>query len=344
MGNVLTMVKGVKEKAYKALQKQSSTPNTVFWVDHFSEDGASAFVRHTIQVDRDGGFSVHRFRIVVGDMNFAIDAMKIGGTVYHEFQAKSMLEQQVTLIELDNWLYLDECNCPIYNVLNGIDEHISKIRNLTAISPLEVCDFFGEGYVKIQKVASGMRCFVFMDPFGEVFIKTSNINLLTWQQASSAIKNKFKDLCNVQGCRGFALEVVIDGPAVSITDVIFFHDSWCLNEDKEVRQVRFADYLESHNMTHIQKCLIPMQRVGVHALSVVLSNEINGALAFSGNSRFIITKKTDNVYFGSGHKGKYIAQYDTSLERIGEYNNPYIPDLSYLTFKSAVAGKGMFLY
>lgn len=342
--SILNLIKGVKEKSFKELQRKSWTSNTIFWIDHFSEQSTTSFVRHTIQVDRDGGFSVHRFKIVAGDMNFNVEAKKIGATVYHQFEAKSMVEQRITVLELEGWVFMDERDCSIYNVSQAVDSEIEKVLYIAPIVPVEVSDFVGEGYVKIQKVTSGMRCFIYMDPFGEIFIKTSSKNRVKWERASSAIKNKFNDLCAVEGSRGFVLEIIVNGTAISISDVLYYHNSWCVEDDKETRLKSFASYLEGNNLLHIHNCLMQLQRVGVHAVNALITRDTVGALISNGKARFIVANTANAIYFGSGHKGKYTAQCDNTLSILGVFENNHVPDLSYLTFNSAASGANMFLY
>tara|TARA_R100000687_G_scaffold83675_1_gene88582 strand:+ start:67922 stop:68899 length:978 start_codon:yes stop_codon:yes gene_type:complete len=324
-----------------ALKTACASPSVTYWVDHYQDSGPGEFVRQTVKQNADGLFEAWSAKLFVQDINKTVFRNKIGVFV-KEFEAKRAIEQQVTLLEQDEWVYLDDGCSPILNVRHYIDVVLNESRPLVSIQPSDIDELIGSGYVRAQKVVAGLRCYVVMDPHENIWIKPSCDNgNLEWERAGSAILNKLDAFKRVDGTRGVALEVVINGAKVTVIDVLFLHDTWINMDPCESRHTALVNYIRKHKIG----CDFHLPvRVSASGVTNVIFGDVKGAIIEKGNIRFVVSKWCGRVHFCGAWGSKYMAQDDETLENLGEVEGAFLPNISYLTVKSAGKGVDAFMY
>lgn len=337
----LSFIKGAKETAYAALKTACAAANVIYWIDHYDDSGDGAFIRQTIKLNADGFYESWWAKLFVRDVNKTVFVKKIG-VFSKDFDAKRAIEEQVTLLEQENWVYLDDESKPIVDVRAQIDVVLKEARPLVMVKPCDIEDLIGGGYIKAQKIVSGLRCFVVMDPLGNVWVKPSCDNGgLPWEPAGSAIVNRLALFKNVDGTRGAALEVVICGAKVNVIDVLFLHDTWVHLEQSETRHTALLNYITGNKLG----CEFHLPaRVSANAVTNVIFGDVKGVIIEYGNIRYVLSKNSKKVHFCGAWNKKYNAQDDKTLEHIGELDGRYLPDLSYLTVTCAGVGLEAFMF
>lgn len=342
MGNLVSIDRVGQNKAHKALKSACARPNCIFWVDHVNVDlGGGWLCRHAIYQNKEGWFEVVQRKILVKDINQKVyEEKKSSFSLIH--QAKEAIEQSVTLMELEGWDYMDEKELPLYDVLSDADEKLAACSYIRDINCVHAWDVLGEGVVYGQKIPAGFRMFVAIDAFGAVWVRAFSLSGNGgWELASSAIRNKLGNAANIDEARGMVIEIVMQGAKITVMDVWYLHDKWLVGLSREERHALIHAYDVKHKMALPMVTGVKVRPSGAAGL---ILRDVKGILVERNGHRYMINRKGWEMYIANTWHKNLNIQDGITMEKVGQVDGTYLPDLTYMSFKAAGEGTDALWY
>lgn len=342
MGNVVSIDKHGQEKTHRALKKACAMPNCVFWVDHINvELNGGWLCRHGIYENKEGGFDVFKRTIMFKDINQKVFEERVC-RVAQRHDAKQAIEQSVTCMEQDGWDWLDEKEQPLYNVMAEADAMLAKCSYIRNVDGINAWDVLGENVVYGQKITGGLRLFVAIDPFCTVWVKAFSLSGNgVWEVGSSAIRNKLGSVVKIDEARGAVIEIVMSGARLSVIDVWYLHDKWLTDIGREERHKLIHAY---DNDNKLNLPIVSGIKVRPSAAQGLILRDVKGVLVEKNGNRYMVTRKSWEMYVANKYKSKLNIQNGLSFENVGQIDGDYLPDVSYMSFKAAGEGTDALWY
>lgn len=347
LGKMSSAIKLAREKV-----RQYCGPFTIYFAEHFSNCARQSYCRTIINLTKDGVYKAIRCDIDLNYPNPFVQVKEIG-TFREKHIALGKLSEEATCLELNDYLFIDDCHKEPFNVKSQLDSFLEKRISCYSLKT------FHERYrnleALVQFVEKGMHMTFVVDEFAEVWFRPVGYkDKLGWTKATNEhAQVVLENLARFDGALGFVAEGFFDGLKLVLTDIIFLKDKWLFDLSATERMNAYRQLVDSVSMIkpavaeyHKVKASDIRKLCNLHKGIIVSTPQAQQSISNTESNHvyraLVVEHEPMDAYFGVKKSSSHseLFDYDDFSYKGLAYHNLKI-DIKGLTFKACLfqAGK-----